>query len=66
MAPAFLRRFAELQAYALAGDDQARRMLGEYGLARWCGCSPEQALALAESWSREENDRCATTRRTFP
>ena len=45
----FLRRLCETQAYALAGDPTARQVLGEYSLARWCGVSPERALAQAES-----------------
>ena len=46
---AFLQRLSETQAYALAGDPTARQVLGEYSLARWCGVSPERALAQAES-----------------
>lgn len=45
----FLRRLAETQAYALAGDPTARQIMGEYGLARWCGVPPERALWQAES-----------------
>ncbi|CAN5803938.1 hypothetical protein BH24GEM1_BH24GEM1_20200 [soil metagenome] len=51
---AFLRRLAEIQAYALSGDNHARMVVGEYGLARWCGCHPEKALAIAEDMAREE------------
>lgn len=49
---AFLRRLAEHQAYALAGDTQSRLVLGEYALARWCDVAPERALAEAEGMVR--------------
>ncbi len=46
---AFIRRLAETQAKALAGDERARTVLNEYGLCRWSGHRPDDALAVAES-----------------
>jgi hypothetical protein len=49
---AFLRRLAEHQGRALAGDEQARQIVNEYGLCRWAGHHPIAALAVAESFVR--------------
>lgn len=45
---AFIRRLAETQARALAGDPKAQLIMNEYGLAKWCGHRPEDAFAIAE------------------
>jgi hypothetical protein len=49
---AFIKRLAEHQGRALAGDVKARQTVNEYSLCRWAGYHPIAALAVAESFIR--------------
>ena len=46
---AFLKTLAEHQGRALAGDHRSQQIVSEYGLQRWSGSHPLQALRIAES-----------------
>lgn len=47
---AFVKRLAELQARALAGDTRSQQILCEYELAIYAGYRPMGALAVAENF----------------
>jgi hypothetical protein len=44
---AFIRDLATWQARAAAGDELAHLVVNEYGLCRWAGHRPTDALAVA-------------------
>jgi hypothetical protein len=45
----FIRDLATWQARALAGDRVAHMVVNEYGLCRWAGHRPTDALAIAKN-----------------